>query len=109
MIHQTKKVLIFFIGFLYSSAKVDDGTLVVSVATVRLLLQLECTADSKSGRRDNASATPFSRSGLFSTEKLYSAKKDSHLAILCERCGLLTAVRNDAWSVYTMNGLSPRR
>ena len=92
-----------------SSTRVDDGTLTVSVATVRLLALFECEVGSKSGRRDNASATTFSRPGLYSTEKLYSAKKLNHLAILWERWGLFTAVRNEAWSVYTTNGLSPRR
>ena len=82
-----------------SSSIVDDGTLVTSVATVVLTPRLDCAEDSKSGRRDNASAMTLSRPGLYSTEKLYSAKKDSHLAILCERCGLFTAVSNDAWSV----------
>ena len=76
-----------------SSSNVDNGTLVTSVATVVSTPLLDCTADSKSGRRDNVSATTISRPGL------YSAKKDSHLAILCERCGLFTAVSNDAWSV----------
>ena len=82
-----------------SSSNVDDGTLVTSVATVVLTPLLDYVADSKSGRRDNASATTSSRPGLYSTEKLFSANKDSHLAILCERCGQFTAVRNDARSV----------
>ncbi|OWZ08425.1 hypothetical protein PHMEG_00019033 [Phytophthora megakarya] len=45
------------------------------------------------------SATTFNLPGLYSTRKLYSAKKDNHLAIRCEICGDFTAVRNDAWSV----------
>ena len=77
-----------------SSSIVDDGTLVTSVATVVSTPLLDCAADSKSG-----GATTLSRPGLYSTEKLYSANKDSHLTILCERCGLFIAVRNDAWSV----------
>ena len=59
-----------------SSTSVDDGTLATSVATVGLIPLLGCAADSKSGRRDNASATTLSRSGSYSTEKLYSAKKE---------------------------------
>ena len=82
-----------------SSSNVDDGTLVTSVATVVSTLLLDCPADSKSDRRDNASTTTLSRPGLYSTEKLYSAKNDSHLAILCENFGLFTAVRNETWSV----------
>ena len=70
-----------------SSIKVEDRTLVVSVETVGLFPLFDRVAGSKSGRRDNASATTLSRPGLYSTEKLYSAKKDSHLAILCERVG----------------------
>ncbi|KAE8976068.1 hypothetical protein PR003_g21446 [Phytophthora rubi] len=46
-----------------------------------------------------ASATTFNLPGLYSTWKLYSAKNESHLAILCDMCGDLIAVRNDAWSV----------
>ena len=57
-----------------SSNNVDDRTLVVRVATVGICPLLECAAGSKSGWRDNASATTFSRPGLYSTEKLYSAK-----------------------------------
>ena len=82
-----------------SSGNGTDGTLVTSVATVVSTRLLDCAADSKSGRRDNASATKLSRPGSYFTEKLYSAKKDSNLAILCEGCGLFTAVRNDACSV----------
>ena len=78
-----------------SSSNVDDGTLVTSVATVVLTSLLNCAADSKSGRRDNASAMTLSLPGLYSTENLHPAKKDSHLAIICERCGMFTAVRND--------------
>ena len=92
-----------------SQNKVNDGTNLVSFETVGLLPLLERAAGSKSGRRDNASATTLSRPGLYSTEKLYSAKNDNHLAIRCERWGLFTAVRNDAWSVCTINGLSPKR
>ena len=72
-----------------SSSKVDDGTLDVNTATVVGPVS-GWAAGSKSGRRD-------------------SAKYDSHLAIRCERCGLLTAVRKEAWSLYTMKGLSPSR
>ena len=109
MIHQMQKVIIFCKGFFKSSIKVDDRTLVVGVKTVGLLSLFDRVAGSKSGRRDNASATTLSRPGLYSTEKLYSAKKDCHLAIFCERCRLCTGVRNDAWSVYIVNGLSPSR
>ena len=91
MIHQTQKSLIFCVGLFMLSRNVDDGTLVTSVATVVSTSLLDCAADSKSGRRDNSSTTTLSRPG--------SSKKDSHLAILCERCGLFTSVRNDAWSV----------
>ena len=91
-----------------SSSKVDDGTLDVNTATVVGPVS-GCAAGSKLGRRDRASATTFSRPGLYYTEKLYSAKNDNHLAIRCERCGLLTAVRKDAWSLYTMKGPSPSR
>ena len=82
-----------------SSSNVDEGILATNVATVGSFPLLGCSADSKSGRRDNASATTLSRPGIFSTEKFYSAKKDSHLAILWERWGLFTAMLNDAWSV----------
>ena len=82
-----------------SSSNVDDGTLVTSVTTVVSTPLLDCAAESKSGRRDNVSATTSCRLGLYSTEKLYYAEKDSHLFILCEMCGLLTALRNEAWFV----------
>ena len=82
-----------------SSSNVDDGILVTSVAREVSTPLLDCATDSESGRRNNASATTLSRPGFYSTEKLYSLKKDSHLSILCERCGLFTAVRNDVWSV----------
>ena len=82
-----------------SSRNVDDGILVNSVATVVSTSLLDCAADPKLGRRENASATTSICPDLYSTEKLYSAKKDSDLAILCKRCGLFTAVGNDAWSV----------
>ncbi|TDH74177.1 hypothetical protein CCR75_006232 [Bremia lactucae] len=72
-----------------SSTKVDDRTLVVSVATVGLISLLECAAGSKSGRRDNASVTTLNRPGLYSTEKLYSATKDSHIAIFARGVGYL--------------------
>ena len=80
-----------------SSNKADDGTLDVNTATVVGPVS-GCAAGSKSGRRDRASATTFSRPGLYSTKKLYYANIGIHLAICCERCGLLTAVRKDAWS-----------
>ena len=92
-----------------SSSDVDDGTLVTSVATV---VKPHCWTAQPTRNRFGATTLPrrqLSRPGLFSTEKFYYAKKDSHLAILCERCGLFTAVRNDAWSVQTTNGLYPRR
>ena len=56
--------------FFMSSSSVDEGTLVTSVATVVSTPLLECAADSKSGRRNNTSATTISRQGLYSTEKL---------------------------------------
>ena len=68
-----------------SSASFDDGTLATSIATVGPTPLLDCAADSKSGRCDNALVTTLSRLGLFCTEKLYSTKKDSHLAILWEQ------------------------
>ena len=89
----------FCVGLFMSSSNVDDGTLMTSVATVVSTSLLDCAADSKAGRRDIAPTTTLSRPGLYSTEKLYSAKKDSHLANFCERGGLITAVHNDAWSV----------
>ena len=82
-----------------SSSNAGDGTLVTSIATVVSTSLLDCAADPKLGRRENASATTLSLPGLYYTEKLYSAKKDSRLAILWEKCGLFTAVRKDAWSV----------
>ena len=42
-------------------------------------------------------------------EKLCSSKINNHLATLCDRCGMVTAVRNDAWSVDAMKGLYPNR
>ena len=93
--------------FRTSSSKGDDGTLMDGVATVGKASLLTRDVGSKSGRRDDASATTLSRPRLYFTKTLYSAKKDSHLAIFGKRCGLFTAVRSDAWSVYTMNGLSP--
>ena len=56
--------------FFMSSRNVDDGTLMTSVATVVSTPLMDCAADSKSGRRDNASATTLSRPSLYSTEKL---------------------------------------
>ena len=81
-----------------SDNKVDDGTLEVSTATVVGTVS-GGAAGSKSGRRESVSAKTLSRPVLYSTEGLYSAKNDSHLAIRCERCVLFTAVRKDAWSV----------
>ena len=88
--------------------KVEDGSLDVITATVVGPVSGGATG-SKSGGHESASATMLSRPGLYSTEKLYFAKNDSHLAYRCERCGLFTAVRKDAWSVKTMKGLSPSR
>ena len=85
MIHKSQRSLIFCVGLFYVVKHVDDGTLVTSVATVVSISLLDYAADSKSGRRDNASATTLSRSGLYSTEKSYSSKKNSYLAILYER------------------------
>ena len=81
-----------------SSNKVDDGTLEVCTATVAGPVSGGAVG-SKSGRRESASAKTLRLPSLYSNEKFYSTKNDSHLAIRCERCGLLTAVRKDAWSV----------
>ena len=72
-------------AFRTSSSKGDDGTLTDSAAIVGKASLLTCVVGSKSGRRDNVSATTFSCSGIYLTEKLYSANKDNHLAICCER------------------------
>ena len=61
--------------------EVDDRSLEVSAVTV-VGPVLGCAAGSKSGRRKSASATTLSHPGLYSKKKLYSAKNDSHLAIL---------------------------
>ena len=90
MIHQTQKSLIFCVGLFMLSRNVDDGTLVTSVATMVSNPLLDCAANSKSGRRDNASATTLSLPGLYSTGKLYLKRKDSHLAIVLQ----------EVWAVY---------
>ena len=50
-----------------SSNQVDDGTCKVNTPSVVGPVS-GCKADSKSGRRDNASGTTLSRPGLYSTE-----------------------------------------
>ena len=67
-----------------SSASVDEVILATSVATVGSIPLLDCAADSKSGRRDNASATTLSRPGVYFTKNSYSAKKESPVAVLHE-------------------------
>ena len=79
-----------------SSSNVDNGALVTSVATVVSTPLLDCAADSKSGRHDKRVRNDIKSSGFEIHEKLYPAKKDSHLVIFCEMYGLFTAVRNDA-------------
>lgn len=59
------------------------------MSTVVLSSVLVAAAGSKSGRRDRASATTFINPVLYSTAALYSAKHDSHLAIIFKRCGPL--------------------
>ena len=71
-----------------SSSKVDDGTLEVNTATVVTAVS-GCAAGSKLGRHESKSATTLSRPGLYDMERQYSTKNDNHLAISCERCGLL--------------------
>ena len=78
-------------AILMSSSKLDDKTLVLSVATVVSTSLSNCTVGSKSGRRERALATTLCRPGLYSTEELNSAKNDNHLAMRCEKCGLFTA------------------
>ena len=99
MIHQSQKIFIFGVGFPHVVKYFDDGTLTVSVKTVGILSLLVCASDSKLGRCESASPTTISHLGSYSTEKLYSVKKDIHLVILCERCGPFSTVLSDAWSV----------
>ena len=80
------------------SDKVEDGTLKVNTATVVGPVS-GGTAGSISGRHESALANTLRSPGLYSTEKLYSAMNDSHLAIRCARCGIFTVVRKDAWSI----------
>ena len=95
--HQSYHSRIIRLSYVFH--KVDDGTLEVSTATVVGPVS-GGAAGAKSGRREGASATTgLSHPGLYSTEKLYAAKNDSHLAIRCERCELFMAVRKDSWSV----------
>ncbi|GMF41452.1 unnamed protein product [Phytophthora fragariaefolia] len=86
------------------SNKDDEG---VDVRTTPIALASAlCTA--LSGRRDSASATTFNLPGLYSTWQLYYAKNENHLAILCEMCGGLIAVRNDAWSCVDHEWYTPK-
>ena len=82
-------------SFRMASNIVDDGTLEVVTATV-VEPVLGGAAGSKSGRCESASETTLSRSSLYSMEKFYSAKNESHLAIRCKKCGLFKAVYKDA-------------
>ena len=74
-----------------SSNKVDDGTLEIRTPTVVGPVS-GGAAGSKSGRRESASETTL-RPILYSTDNLYIAKNDSHLAIRCKRYGMFTTVR----------------
>ena len=68
MIYQMQKIFIFCIGFLFVVYQVNDRTLVASVETVGLFSLFDRAAGSKSDRRNNASATPLSRPGLYFME-----------------------------------------
>ena len=81
-----------------SSCNFDDGKVTESAETVGKVSMLMDAVGSKSGRHGSAFAMTFSRPGLYLTEKIYSGKKDIHLAI-CESWGPFTSVRSEEWSV----------